>query len=137
MVVKNPPANAGDTRDSGLIPGMGQFPGGGNGNPLQYSCLGNPMDRGDWWATVHGVAESGTAEHTHTHTHTHTGTHIDVDFRAHPESELMYLISLVAWSDPLGPTSLGGLTDDEKASVPPNLHQQPSQGSSGLCIPLR
>ena len=49
----------------------------------------------------------------------------------------MYLISLVAWSDPLGPTSLGGLTDDEKASVPPNLHQQPSQGSSGLCIPLR
>ena len=75
MVVKNPPANAGDTRDSGLIPGMGQFRGGGNGNPLQYSCLGNPMDRGDWWAIVHGVAESGTAEHTHTHTHTRAHTH--------------------------------------------------------------
>ena len=44
-VVKNPPANAGDTRDAGLIPGSGRSPGGGNGNPLQYSCLGNPMDR--------------------------------------------------------------------------------------------
>ena len=45
-MVKNPPANAGDTRDAGLIPGSGRSPGGGNGNPLQYSCLGNPMDRG-------------------------------------------------------------------------------------------
>ena len=51
-VMKNPPASAGDT---GLIPGSERSPGGGNGNPLQYSCLGNPMDRGAWWATVHGA----------------------------------------------------------------------------------
>ena len=50
-VVKYPPANSGD---AGSIPGLGRFPGGGNGNPLQHSCLGNCMDRGAWWATVHG-----------------------------------------------------------------------------------
>ena len=55
--VKNLPANAGDL-DS--IPGLGRFPGGGNGNPLQYSCLENPTDRGAWWATVHRVAKSQT-----------------------------------------------------------------------------
>ena len=56
-VVKNPPANA---EAAGLIPGSGRSPGGGHGNPLQYSCLGNPRDRGDRWATVHGVMkESG------------------------------------------------------------------------------
>ena len=59
-VVKNLPADAGDARDSGLIPGWGRFPGKGNGNSLQYSCLGNPIDRGAWWATVHGVAELHT-----------------------------------------------------------------------------
>ena len=53
-VVKNPPANAGDV---GLIPGLGRSLGKGNGNPPQYSCLGNPMDRGAWWATVHEVAK--------------------------------------------------------------------------------
>ena len=53
-MVKNLPANAGDV---GLIPEWGKFPGEGNGNPLQYSCLGNPMDRGAWWATVHGVSK--------------------------------------------------------------------------------
>ena len=51
-VVKNPPKNAGDL---GSILGLGRSPGGGNGNPLQYSCLGNPMGRGAWWVTVHGV----------------------------------------------------------------------------------
>ena len=60
LVVKNPPANAGDIRDSGSIPGSGRPPGGGHGNPLQYSCLENPMDRGIWWATVHSVAKSQT-----------------------------------------------------------------------------
>ena len=60
LVVKNLPANAGDVRDMGLIPGSGRFPGEGNGNPLQYSCLENPMDRGAWQATVHGVAKSQT-----------------------------------------------------------------------------
>ena len=59
-VVKNPPANAEDTGDSGLIPGSGRSPGGGNVNPLQYSHLENPIDRGAWLATVHGVAESQT-----------------------------------------------------------------------------
>ena len=59
-VVKNPPASAGDIRDMGLIPGSGRSPGGEDGSPLQYSCLKNPMDRGAWWATVHGVAESET-----------------------------------------------------------------------------
>ena len=56
-VVKNPPANAGDM---GLILQSGKFSGEGNGNPLQYSCLGNPVDRGAWWAAVHGVAKSQT-----------------------------------------------------------------------------
>ena len=60
LVVKNLPANAGDTRDVGFIPGSARSPGRGNGNPLQYSCLENPMDRGAWWATVHGVAKSQT-----------------------------------------------------------------------------
>ena len=53
-VVKNLPANA---EDVGSVPGSGRSPGEGNGNPLKYSCLGNPMDRGAWWATVHGVAK--------------------------------------------------------------------------------
>ena len=53
--VKNLPANAGDVKDTGPIPGLGRSPGGGRGNPLQYSCLENPMDRGPWWATVHRV----------------------------------------------------------------------------------
>ena len=59
-VVKNLPANVGDAGDMGLILGWGRSPGGGNGNPLQYFCLENPMDRGAWWATVHGVAKSWT-----------------------------------------------------------------------------
>ena len=57
-VVKNPPINAGDTGDTGLIPGLGGCLEGGHGNPLQYSCLENPMDRGAWWATVHRVKKS-------------------------------------------------------------------------------
>ena len=55
LVVKNPPVNAGDARDMGLILGSGRSPGEGNGNPLQYSCLENPMGRGAWWAMIHGV----------------------------------------------------------------------------------
>ena len=60
VVLKNLSANAGDVRDSGLIPGLGRSPGGGHGNPLQYSCLENPIDRGAWWAAFHGVAKSQT-----------------------------------------------------------------------------
>ena len=67
-MVKNPLASAGDTRDVGLMPGSGRSPGVGNGNPLQSSCLENSMERGDWWAILHGATESGTAEHTYTHT---------------------------------------------------------------------
>ena len=60
QLVKNSPANAGDTRDVGLILGSGRSPGSGNGNLLQYSCLEKSMDGGAWRATVHGVAKSGT-----------------------------------------------------------------------------
>ena len=59
-VVKNPPANAGDSGDAGSIPGSGRSPGGGYGNPLQYSCLEDSMDREAWRATVHGVTKSQT-----------------------------------------------------------------------------
>ena len=57
LLVKNPPVNAGDIRDPGLIPGLGRSPGEGNGNPLQYPCLENLMDRGAWWAAVHGAVK--------------------------------------------------------------------------------
>ena len=67
---KDSACNSGDPVS---IPGSGRSPGEGNGNPLQYSCLENSMDRGAWWATVHGVTESDmTNTHTHTHTHTHS-----------------------------------------------------------------
>ena len=64
LVVKNLPANARDRRGVGPIPGWGRSPGGGHGNPLQYSCLGNPMGRGAWWATVHRAAELDRTEVT-------------------------------------------------------------------------
>ena len=60
LVVKNPSANAGNTGGTGSVPEPGRSPGEVNGNPLQYSCLGNPMGRGAWWATVHGVGKSRT-----------------------------------------------------------------------------
>ena len=63
-MVKNMPANAGDIRGMGSTPGSGRSPRGGKGHSLQYSCLENPMDRGPWWAIVHGVTESDTTEVT-------------------------------------------------------------------------
>ena len=66
-MVKNLPANTGDTRDSDSVPGSGRYPGVENGNPIQYSCLGNPMDRGAWWATIHGVTKSQTCLRTAQH----------------------------------------------------------------------
>ena len=63
LVVRNPPANAQDRGGVGLIPGLGRSPGGGHGDPLQYSCLQNPVDKGTWW-TVHRVAESDMTEVT-------------------------------------------------------------------------
>ena len=68
QLVKNQRANAGDARDLGSIPGLGRSPGKGNGNTPQYSYLGNPMDRGASWATVHGVTELDTVECTRTRT---------------------------------------------------------------------
>ena len=59
-MVKNPPANEGDARDEVSIPGLGRASEEGSDNPLEYSCLGNPMDRGTWWAMVHGVSKSWT-----------------------------------------------------------------------------
>ena len=72
LAVKKLPASAGDGRDTGMIPELGRSPGGGHGSPLQYSCLENPVDRGAWRATVHGVAESDTTEATkHARMHSH------------------------------------------------------------------
>ena len=67
-VVKNLPANARDARDEGLILGSGRPPGGGHGNPLQYSCLKNPVDRDAWWATIYGVKELDWRDLACTHT---------------------------------------------------------------------
>ena len=64
LVVKNPPANVGDVRNVSSFPELRRTPGGGQGTPLQYSCLENCMDRGAWWATVHRVTKSHTAEVT-------------------------------------------------------------------------
>ena len=72
LVTRNPPANAGDIRDTGLIPEFERTPGEGNGNQFQCSWLKNLMDRGIWWATVHGVTKSQTRLSTHTDTHTCT-----------------------------------------------------------------
>ena len=74
LVVKNPPANAGDAKDMDSSPGLVRSPREGYVNPLKYSCLENPTDRGAWWATVHGVTKSRTQRkwlsmHAHTHTH--------------------------------------------------------------------
>ena len=64
------PANTGSTGDMGLIPGLGRYPGEGNGNLFQDTCLENPMDRGAWEITDHGVTESDITEHSHTHIYT-------------------------------------------------------------------
>ena len=72
LVVKNLPANVGDIRNAGSSSGLGRSSEGGNSKPLQYSCLENSMDRGAWWATVHGVKKSWTQLSTHAHKHIHT-----------------------------------------------------------------
>ena len=75
LLGKNPPANAGDVRDTNSIPGWGRSPGGGHGDPLQCSCLENPTDRGAWRAAVHRVRESDTTEWLSTRAHIGLGTH--------------------------------------------------------------
>ena len=89
--MKNLPANAGDTRDLGSILGSGRPPRKGNGNPLQYSCLENPMDWRNCWATVYGITKNRiwlsahAYTHTHTHTHTHPCLHLEqFDMLVHP-----------------------------------------------------
>ena len=72
-MVKSLPVNGGDAGDAGSISGSGRSPGGGNGNPLQYFCLGHPMDRGAWQVTVHGVTKSQTRLSTQTHNPGYTG----------------------------------------------------------------
>ena len=87
LVVKNPFANAGDKRDADSIPGSGRYPGGGHSNPLQYSCLENPMERGVCWATVHRVAKSWTQPKLLTHTHTHECTSCEMPGWMHHKLE--------------------------------------------------
>ena len=96
LEVKNPPANAGNTRHAGSIPGLGKSPGGGNSNSIQYCCLGNPMDKRAWWAIEQCHKELDTTEylctrtHTHAHTHTHTEpTHIQTHIYAPPFGPLI------------------------------------------------
>ena len=72
IVVKRPPASEGEIRDVDSIPGSGKSTGVGNVNPLQYSCLENPMGRGTWWAAVHRITESDTTERLHSLTHSST-----------------------------------------------------------------
>ena len=92
LMVKNLPASAADIREAGSIPGLGRSLGGRHGNPLQYSCLKNPMDRGAWRDTIHGVEESQT--HTCTHTHTHTHTHMLMPGNNHNWAEETWRINV-------------------------------------------
>ena len=83
VLVVNPLANTGDIRNTGLIPGLGKSPGKGNGNPLQYSCLGNPIDREAWWITVHGVTKSQTRLKR-------LSTHMQAAIQNHNNSKYIY-----------------------------------------------
>ena len=88
--MKNLLANAGDMRDIDSIPGSGRFPGGRNGNPFQYSCLENSMDRGAWRATVHGVTKGWIclSVYTHTHKHTHSDFNVQQELKTTGEAEI-------------------------------------------------
>ena len=103
---KNLPANAGDVKDSGSIPGLGRPPGGRHGNSLQYSCLENPMDGGAWWAAVHGVAKSQERLGDFTFT-----------FHFHAlQKEMATHSSVLAWRIP-GAAEPGGLPSMESHRV--------------------
>ena len=111
------PANAGDARDMGSIPGSGRSPGVGNGNPLQYSFLGNPMDRGACQATVHRVTESwiwrSVRARAHTHTHTHTHTQEEKQWISH---SFVWASLLFPYPDPtnLVPYHLGDISNSQR-----------------------
>ena len=125
---------AGDTGDSSSSPGLGRSPGEGNGNPLQYSCQENPMDRGAWRAAVHGVVKSqtrlkplsmralctGACTHARAHTHTHTHT------RPHRKSHLYQQQLTVTPHNPQGAHILTGLC----------IHRFPSPAPSFACRQL-
>ena len=104
LVGKNPSANAGNIRDAGSIPGLGRSPGGGHGNPLQYSCLENPTDRGAWWATIRRVTKSRTWLSTHTHTSPLTGEWRDklgcIQYNKTALSKNRELSGPVTWMNP-------------------------------------
>ena len=87
LVVKNPPVNAGDVRDAGSISGLGRSLGGGHGNPLQYSCLENPMVRGAWLATIHEVAKSRTWLKW-------LGVHTCIDYRSKERTDILTVLSV-------------------------------------------
>ena len=112
-MVNNLPSNAGYTRDKDSIPGSRRSPGVGNGNPLQYSCLENPMDRGVWQATVYGVAKNGTQLSMHVGTRARTHRHTDTHTHTHTSPILVSLIALVKWV--------------EGSSVPVKSHHVPMQ----------
>ena len=98
-MVKNPPAKAGDTRDAGSIPGSGRSPGEGNGNPLQYACLENPMDRGAWQAT--------TTLHACTYSLAASTDISGEGFTAHPRSDAHFKLSTRGWGRVLRKVQLG------------------------------
>ena len=100
LVVKNPPANAGDIRDAGSIPGLRRSPRRGNGNPLQYSCLKNPMDRGAWWVTAPGIAKSRTRL-SNRHTKDHFSYHPSMLGKAcNIDHTILSLLSKTPWPKP-------------------------------------
>ena len=106
LVVKNLPANAGDIRDMDLIPGSGRSPGRGHGNPLQYSCLENPMDRGAWQATVPGITKSGTQTEETWCPHTpRVLKKLKIEWSYDPAIPLLgtYLRKIIIWKDAFTP----------------------------------
>ena len=127
LVVRNPPSNAGDIRDSGSIPGSGRSPGGGYGNPLQYSCLENSMDREAWWAAVHGVAKSQTwLKRLSTYACAHPEYYLDLPWFSDPRHLLLLLtesrwMSSHALSGPekADPEAGNGTDESHQLSCPP------------------
>ena len=93
QVVKNPPANVGVTGDSGLIAGSGRSPGGGNGNPFQYSCLGNPMDRAALRAAIRRITESETRLSTHTQPQSQKSRKMEGTFKLVVTTQVQYIFS--------------------------------------------